>query len=136
MSSSYTEYCRNTITDALDSFEDQMIYGAELGYTLTEAMNVDGSCTYSRRLALDYIAEWFDEAAEYWEYEEYNFGEHRINPFGDPEGYMVGMVIAGVESILSQCATVDENWNNHIELTEEVIEKIEEEVAEVKEAKL
>ncbi|MBO5970756.1 MAG: hypothetical protein J6S14_19960 [Clostridia bacterium] len=132
MSNSYTEYCRNTILDELDYWEDQEVYPCDLGYKLTETMNANGSCTYSRKLALDYIAEWIDEAADYWDYEEENFGEHRINPFSNPEGYMVCMVIEGVCSLLAQCSTIDESWNDCIELTPETIEKIKAEVKEIK----
>ena len=127
----FSDYCRDTIIDALDSYEGQDVYTCDLAYTLTETMNADGTCTYSSAEAKDYIKEWWDEAGEYWEYENDNFGEHRWNPFDDPEAFMVCMVIEGVASMLSQCATIDENWNDSIELTAEIIEKIKEEVAEV-----
>ncbi len=127
----FSDYCRDTIIDALDSYEGQTVYSCDLAYTLTERMNADGTCTYSRAEAKDYIKEWWDEAGEYWEYENGNFGEHRWNPFDDPEAFMVCMVIGGVASMLSQCATIDESWNDEIELTADIIEKIKEEVAEV-----
>ena len=41
---------------------------------------------------------------------------------------MVRMVIEGINSILSQCEIIDENWNDEIELTPEVIEAIKEQI--------
>lgn len=127
----FTDYCRDTIIDALESYEGQDVYPCDLAYTLTECMNANGTCTFSRAEAKDYIKEWWDEAGEYWEYENDNFGEHRWNPFNDPEAFMVCMVIEGVASMLSQCETIDESWNDEIKLTAETIGKIKEEVAEV-----
>ena len=41
---------------------------------------------------------------------------------------MVRMVIEGISSILSQCEIIDENWNDGIELTPEVIGAIKEQI--------
>lgn len=133
---SYTEYCKNVILDNLDYWEGQTVDLCDLGWKLTETMNVNGSCTFSRQKALDYIHEWWDAAGDYWEYENFEFGEHFHNPFDDPEAYMVSMVIAGVNALLSECDVVREGWNTCVELTEERIEKIREEVAEVNKVEL
>ena len=42
-----TDYCKNFIADHLENYSDQSIYGCDLGYTITEGINIDGSCTYS-----------------------------------------------------------------------------------------
>lgn len=44
------------------------------------------------------------------------------------EAFMVRMVIEGISSILSQCGIIDENWDDEIELTPEVIETIKEQI--------
>lgn len=44
------------------------------------------------------------------------------------EAFMVRMVIEGISSILSQCEIIDENWNDGIELTPEVIGAIKEQI--------
>ena len=59
----FTDYCRDTIIDALDSYEGQDVYPCDLAYTLTECMNANGTCTFSSAEAKDYIKEWWDEAA-------------------------------------------------------------------------
>lgn len=46
------------------------------------------------------------------------------------------MIIEGVRSLLSQCETVDNNWNEETDLTIENIHAILEELKEVEEIEL
>lgn len=117
-------FCKNHIINNLPDHEGENVYMCDLGIDLTQAINCDGSFTYSRALAMDYLREWWDEAAQYWEYEKMNFGENIHNPFDNPEAYTVCMVIEGVNALLSRCAFVDDNWNDQITLTKEDIETI------------
>ena len=119
-----TDYCKDFIISNIDGYSDQSIYGCDLGYTITEGINADGSCTYSTYKAKEYIKFWWDEASDYFQYEKDNFGENLHNPFESPEAFMVCMVIQGVNSLLSQISFIDKNWNNEIELTEKNIKKI------------
>lgn len=127
---SFVDYCKNYILDNLANYEGQCIYGSEIGYTITESPNVDGTLTYNAYEAKEYLREWWDECGEYWDYEKDNFGEHFHNPFDEPEAYMVCMVIDGVNAILSNEPHIEESWNDKLELTEEVIEDIEKYVEE------
>lgn len=127
----FITFCKDTIKEELDNYEGSAYYACDLGYTLTEGMNSDGTFTYSRELAKDYLKEWWDEADEYWDYEQENFGEHIRSPFGDPEAYIVCMVIEGVNGLLAKCPTIDKNWNEEIELTEDVICRIKDELDEI-----
>lgn len=129
---SYTEYCRNFIIDNLNGYEGQSIYMCDLAHTITEGINVDGSATYSTYEAKEYIKEWWDDAADFYEYCKFEFGECPHNPFEKPEAFHCLMIIEGVAHLLSQCDTVGgDNWNEEIELTEEIINTILEELAEV-----
>ena len=130
---SYVEYVKDFIVDNLPEYEGKEVYACDLAYTITEGINVDGSATYSRQKAVDYIKEWFDEAAEVYQYQVENYGQASQNPFENPEAWMVCMIIEGVSAVFSQCTVIDNNWNNEIELTEEIIKKILEEVQEVEE---
>lgn len=123
---SFNEYCKNYILENLGNYEGQSVYGSEVGYTITQSPNVDGTLTYSNHEAIEYLREWWYDAGEYWEYEKDNFGENLHNPFENPEAYMVCMVIEGVNSILSDCPIVEENWNDKFELTEDAIASIKE----------
>lgn len=130
------EYCKNYILENIGNYENESVYGADLGYTITEGPNVDGTLTYSRAEAKEYLNEWYDDCSEYWGYEKFNFGENLHNPFDNPEAYMVCMVIEGVRSILSRCPIVDENWNEEFELDGETIKSICDYVEEFDEVSL
>ena len=119
-----TDYCKDFIIDNLPDYLGISVYGCDLGYTITEGINIDGSCTYSTHKAKEYLKFWWDEAADYFQYEKDNFGENLYNPFKNPEAFMVCMVIEGVNSLLSQSSFIDKNWNNEIELTKKNIKKI------------
>lgn len=125
---SLTEYCRNWIKDHICDYIGQEEYACDLGYKLTEGPNCDGSCTYSTYKAKMYLKEWWEDAADYWQYEKDNFGENSHNPFENPEAYMVCMLIEGVNCLINQVKCIDEQWNDCIEITDELVAKI---VAEI-----
>lgn len=127
----FDDFCKETIKDKLPEYVEQDVYMCELGMQLTEGMNCDGTFTYSRSEAKDYLREWWDDADEYWNYETFSFGEHFHNPFENPEAYLVCMVIEGVRSLLSQCHEVAENWNDQVELTQEMCDSIIEQLDEL-----
>ena len=126
-----TDYCKDFIINNIDNYSDQSIYGCDLGYTITEGINADGICTYSTYEAKKYIKFWWDEAADYFQYEKDNFGENLHNPFENPEAFMVCMVIEGVNSLLSKSKFIDKNWNNNIKLTDKNIKKIIREIKDL-----
>ena len=129
----FVRFCKNKINEELDNYAGTTVYACDLGITLTEDINANGSFTYSRELAKEYLKEWWDDASDYWNYEKWNFGENYHNPFDDPEGYTVCMVIEGVRTILSKCQFIDDNWDEEIELTDENIATIKEQVEEIDE---
>ena len=127
----FIDFCKEKINNELNNYAGQTVDASELGFILTEDINANGSFTYSRELAKDYIREWWDDANDYWEYEKWNFGENVHNPFDNPEAYTVCMVIEGVNALLAKCPFIDEHWNEEIELTEENINLIKEQIEEL-----
>lgn len=124
----FNQYCKEHIINNIEDYNGETVYASEFADKLCEKMNCDGTCTYSTYEANEYLKEWWYDCSEYWEYEKSNFGEVYHNPFENPEAYMVCMVIQGVKSLISQCSIIDENWDNEIEITEEVIKTILEEI--------
>lgn len=124
----FEQYCKDFINDNLDGYVGTDVYGCDLSHTLTEEINVNGTATFSRQKAMDYIKEWFDEAAEVYNYQMENYGSVSQNPFENPEAWMVCMIIEGCASLLSQCKCVDTIWNDEVELTEELVEQIKDEI--------
>lgn len=127
----FIPFCKEKILYELENYEGQTVYACDLGYKLTEDINANGSFTYSRELAKDYLKEWWDEASDYWEFEQLQFGEHIHNPFDNPEAYIVCMVIEGVNGLLSKCPLIEDNWNDEIELTDDVVSTLKQQVEEL-----
>lgn len=127
----FVDYCKEYIAATIDEYEGQRVDLCDLGLELTEGPNVDGSLTYSSALAREYLKEWYDDAGAYWDYEEREFGEHFRNPFDNPEGYMVCMVIEGVRSLIDDALEelgLMDKWDEEVELTPELCAQIVESV--------
>ena len=127
----FIPFCKEKIINELENYEGQTVYACDLGWTLTEDINANGSFTYSRELAKVYLEEWWNEAADYSEYEKFSFGEYQHNRFENPEAFTVCMVIEGVNGLLSKCPLINDNWNDEIELTDDVVSTLKEQVEEL-----
>ena len=72
----------------LPTLEDREVYVEEIGFTLFEAENIDGSMTCSRAAARDWIVTYFDDIGDVVQYIQELTGEV-ITPFDNPEAFMV-----------------------------------------------
>ena len=122
---SFSEFCKDYLFERLDEYEGTTSYGCDLAYHLCEECNINGTLTYNRQAAIEYLCEWWHDAADFLDYEAENYGE-RSNPFANPEAFMVRMVIYGVGYLVCRCDIVDESRDGELELTPEVIEVIKE----------
>lgn len=135
---SFIDYCKNYVLEHIDEYEGQEVYLCDLGFTLTEGPNCDGTLTYSIHDAIEYLREWWYEASDYFQYEKDNFGTPR-NPFENPEAYMVCMVIEGVRALIDDAVDtlgMNDQWNDEVELTADLIEKIKGAVKEYDDERL
>ena len=119
----FITYCKNYVADHLGDFEGQTKDAYDLGVDITMGPNYDGTLTYSSYDAKEYLREWWDEASSFFEWEKSNFGETH-NPFEDPEGYMVCMVIEGVRTLIDRAVAELGLDGEPFELTPEVAERI------------
>lgn len=128
---SYFDYCKQHLLERLDAYIRTSHYACDLGYYLCEEENANGSLTFSRKRAMEYLKAWWFDCGDFWEYEKDNFGEHPHNPFDNPEAFMVCMVIHGVDNILSQCRPINEAWNDTITLSDKFVAELKKEIEEV-----
>lgn len=132
----FVEYCKDYILDNIDDHEGRMVYLCDLGFELTEEPNASGTLTYCRKEALDYISEWIDDAADYFDYEKSKCGTNR-NPFENPEAYMVCMVIEGVRAIIDAAIEhLNLDQDEKVELSQELINDIKEFIEDFDKVKL
>lgn len=128
---SFVEYCKNYIIDHIEGFEGYKTSGLDLKNEITQTMNCDGTATYSRNDAVEYLREWWKEAAAYYDYHKDNFGEAPVNPFDNAEAYMVCMVIHGCSDILGQCKCIITREYDLFVITKKIISQIKKEVEQV-----
>lgn len=127
----FIEYCKDYIIDNIEAYEDEKVHACDLADTLMSGPYYDGTLTYSRSQAKDYLIEWWDDCADFMEYSLQHFGEFRVNPFGNPESLMVSMVSEGIAGILCKVPFIDEHWaKEEITLTLEIIQAIKDGVEE------
>lgn len=128
------KYIIEKIIDKLYNYEGETIYSCDLAYTLFESENMDGTMTYNSYEAKEWIKNNFDDIGEVWEELKFQFGEDfakDLNIFDEPEKFMVIVVLESASYLLSQCKTIDDNWNNEIKLNKTNIKKIEKELKEL-----
>lgn len=133
----FVTYCKDYVAEHLPGYEGQDVYVSDLGYMITNGPNMDGSLTYSRSLAMDYLKEWWEEAADYFDYEKYEFGQNSHNPFDNPEAYMVCMVIEGVAELIRRATEeLGLSDDGEVKLTASLVDRIVKCVSEMHVGKL
>lgn len=120
------------LADKLSNYEGQFIYGSDLAFTLFESENIDGSITYNKYKAKEWIKKHFDELGEVVERMQaewdYNAG---VDIFDNPEKFMVSVYLWVASEICGTLETVGDFLTNGEELTAELIEKITEELEQL-----
>lgn len=115
------------IIDKLYDYEGRKVYSCDLGYTIFEGENVDGSFTYNSYEAKEWIKNNFDDIGEVWEELTFQFGGDFMkdyNLFDNPEKFMVLIILESASYLLSRCKLIDDNWNNEITLTKKNIKTL------------
>ena len=127
----YLEYCKEVVRE-LENYEGQVVYGCDLAYLLCKEMFLDGTCTYSTYETIEYLKEWWDDCGDFLEEWKFQTGE-TLNPFTEPEKFMINMIYEGISIILSEIEFIDNNWNDEFELIDENIKLIIKQVEDITE---
>jgi hypothetical protein len=120
---------KEQIIDRLQDYKGGLYYGCDLAYKLFEGENANGSVFCNTYKTVEFIKENFDLFGDFVQHWDNATGE-TLNPFSEPEKCHVIFLLEAANSILSSCGYISENWDNRIELTEDVIETITEQVNE------
>ena len=114
---------KETIIDRLNDYKNTTVYGCDLAHTLFESENATGSVLCNTYKTKEFIKENFDLFGDLALYVNDNF-DMKLNPFTEPEKAHVCLILEASQSLLSQLKFIDKNWNEEIELTDEVIKEI------------
>ena len=108
----------------LEDLEGQVVYGCDLAFTLFENENATGSYTCDAFSSNQWIKEYWDELGEVVEDYEFNYGEVPTNPFKNSEVFQMQIILHMASSLVTESDYIEEHWDEEIELTSEIIEKI------------
>ena len=108
----------------LQEMEGQVVYGCDLAFKMFENGNVTGSYTCSSYSSNQWIKEYWDELSEVVEDYEFNYGELPTNPFKNSEVFQMQIILHMASSLVAESDYIEENWNEEIEMTSDIIEKI------------
>lgn len=121
------------IVDKLKEHEGCTEYGTDLAVTLLEDETQQGFITpyekESRKWVLSHFWDIETKLKETWDPEISRYIQKKF--WDDPNGFMVCIYIETARDLLSQCKTIDENWNEKIELTPEIIDTITKQLEEL-----
>ena len=114
----------------LQKMEGQTVYGCDLAFQLFKSENCTGSYTCNAFESREWIKDnWFDLCEIVEEY-EYEFGEYPDNCWINPERFQVQIILYMASSLVGKSDYIEEHWNEEIELTEDIIEKVSAEWSE------
>lgn len=108
------------LIEELENYRDTEHYGCDLAYDLFEEYNIDGSITYSKYEAKEWVENNFEDLDEIVEERRAN-GLEVPNIFDRPEAFMVVIYLEVASYLVGQCKFINDNWNNIIVLNDKNI---------------
>lgn len=127
LTTTFTDDLKNQIIDRLNDYAGGTYYACDLAQTLFEGENVNGSVLCNTYQTKEFIKANFNLFGDLVEYCKYNM-DMTLNPFQEPEKAHVILLLEASQSILSKLFIIDEKWNEEIELTPEMIERLTEQL--------
>lgn len=122
-------YIKDYIIDRLDDLQGRSIYLCDFARYLYESDNINGSITYNRAEALEFIKEHEDEYRNVIKYWAFHSGAEFSNEialafFDNPEKAHCFLVFCYVDAILNLWLGKRDDWNEEKEITPEFIQEI------------
>lgn len=117
----------------LDTMEDREGYVSELAFDLFEGENIDGTITYDREEAQEWITEHFHDLGDVVE-EMTAEWDMTPNPFSNPEAFHVQVVLFVAAGLVAQSDWTDYRDDDAITYDTETIDRIRQEWEEALDA--
>ena len=113
----------------LDDMEGREGYVSDLAFDLFESENIDGTITYDREKAIEWIAGYFHDLGDVVE-EMSQEWDITPNPFANPEGFQVQVVLFVASGLVAASDWTDYRGDDEITYDTETIETIKQEWTE------
>ena len=118
------------LKDSLQYFEDETVYTSDIGYTLLEGINMDGTVEYSRVNTYEKFQAYADEYSAGWNTLEEAWGGVDFNPFDEPEKVDVAIYTETASTILNILPSLRDVNNEEIVLDDAMIKTLTKELEE------
>jgi hypothetical protein len=132
----YFEKCKEHILDTIDNYQGYKHYVSDLGSTLTEGENTNGSWYCSTYKAKKDLSDWISDSEDiekFIDYYQFNYGEKvPYDGMTEPELYHCLMMISGVERIFNSLEWTQDNWDEQKTITKKDIKQIEKQLKEMR----
>ena len=108
---------------------DEPVCACDLAYIIFESDNINGAYFCNDWTAKNWIKEHFDDLSEIIEEIQSQFDKDfcdkiMIDFFNNPDSFIVVVVLEVASYLLGQCKYIDENWDDKIILTNDIIDII------------
>lgn len=129
------EFVKEEIIEKLEDLKgyEESHYMCDLGYTLFESENVSGAYFSDSNTAKKWVNKNFEYIGEIAEEIKFQFDFDYANKilldvFDNPDRFVVVIVLEVASYLISRCSTADKYWNEEITLTDEIINRLIEEL--------
>lgn len=121
---------KSTIIDRLNDYRGGSYYVCDLPQTLFEGENANGSVLCNTYQTKEFIKANFDLFGQLVAHVNSEM-DFTLNPFSEPEKAHVWLLLEASQSLISKLPTIEDNWNDKLELTDEVISILTNEINEL-----
>ena len=118
------------LKDSLEDYEDMEVYTSDIGYTLLETTNMNGTVEFSRKATYDKFSAYSDEYSSAWNTMEENWGGVDFNPFDQPEKVDAAIYLETASTILNMLPSLTDLDIEEIVLDKGMIDKLKKELDE------
>jgi len=129
----FVTFIKGYVSDRLDELEGLDTYGCDLGHELSLDVNNDVSLMWKDDDdALEFIAKYPKSAIATVDCVRWHFGGEGVaHMLKDWRTFAFHMLWEGCNCIAYQLPTVESNWNDELELDEDMVAKLKDELAGV-----
>lgn len=116
----------------LDEYDGTSTYACDLAFLLFEGYNADGSITYNRWEAQEWVKKYFRCLGDvYGDLKDNSMLPDDLNLFHDAEKFQVIVYLEIASQVIGQCPTIKEHWDNKITLDKKLIKYLKKELDEL-----
>lgn len=123
----FDEFIKHYISRRIDELEGIRADGCDFAAEITQRDVMNGTYFQNVKADKDFIIRHWDIAGKF--YDDFEPIENQINPFKEVSEFVMTMIDKGVRDLINdKSKTIQELWDERIEVTRDIINQIKEEL--------